>query len=413
MQLRPLELPSPERQERLLAGLGNLVRRRGPDALVAAPVLLPTNKYFPDAWSTTLRGIKRLIRRLMCYAELPDLRVSLRVYHREDAQEVSVDGQLVPTLESTAAAWFGGIDGDQCWFGLDIAQLDDPEQLVGTLCHEVAHAYRTYHALRVPTTDVEEALTDLTTIYLGFGVLTTNNAYRYRSSGQLQGAFATFRAGAATAGYLDAGEMSFLLAAQAAVRATSAKSLRVWTKELEVNQRELFELALTKLREDESLLEVLALPDRDAWPRGKSLEQILAPLDDEDEEEAEDDDDLDLTAEPDKRTRSAGRNTFRVLCHRGSRGAWIGSAVGFPFSIVAFGLTDGMLVPIMVLFVGGVAGFFAGTSYKYTVCSDPMCEAVIGDGDKTCPGCGARVRGIIARASDRLAAEEDLEDDGG
>jgi hypothetical protein len=53
-------------------------------------------------------------------------------------------------------------------FRVDQGQISEPEVLVGTL------------ATRWATPS--ERLTDLTTVYLGFGILTTNNAYRYHSS---------------------------------------------------------------------------------------------------------------------------------------------------------------------------------------------------------------------------------------
>ena len=273
-------------------------------------------------------------------------------------------GRLVPTLESTAAAWFGGIDGDSCWFGLNVDQLDDPEQLVGTLCHEVAHAYRAYHGLTVSSQDIEEALTDLTTVYLGFGVLTTNNTYRYRTSGHFQGAFVTFQTSASTGGYLDAGEMAFLLAIQAVVREPKAKTLKAWRRELETTQQELFDQALETLRRDE-LLEQLDLRDSDVRREPWNREELLKPLNDQ-EEGTTPHEDEDLTAEPEPRTRSAGANTFRVVNNRALRGALMGSGFGAVLGFPALMMSDGnvFVVPVVMGLCAGI-GILCATDGEY------------------------------------------------
>jgi hypothetical protein len=72
--------------------------------------------------------------------------------------------------------------------------------------HEVAHAYRSHHRLQVDDRDREELLTDLTTIYLGFGILSVNNSYRFRKSGSLEGSLAYTRWSTSSSGYLFAHE---------------------------------------------------------------------------------------------------------------------------------------------------------------------------------------------------------------
>jgi hypothetical protein len=57
----------------------------------------------------------------------------------------------------------------------------------------VVHAYREHHGLTVITPRTEEELTDLTTIYLGFGVLPLNASYISRSNGRIVGGWVTHR----------------------------------------------------------------------------------------------------------------------------------------------------------------------------------------------------------------------------
>ena len=66
-------------------------------------------------------------------------------------------------------------------FGVKDTELRDEQALIGTLGHEVAHAYRTHHGLVVASRDTEEQLTDLTTIYLGFGVFTLESSHQFKT----------------------------------------------------------------------------------------------------------------------------------------------------------------------------------------------------------------------------------------
>ena len=68
-----------------------------------------------------------------------------------------------------------------CLFGVDVEQLGDGLGVTATMAHEVAHAFRSRFGLALTDPeriDEEERLTDLTTIYLGAGVLTTNGIAR-------------------------------------------------------------------------------------------------------------------------------------------------------------------------------------------------------------------------------------------
>ncbi|HYO93975.1 MAG TPA: hypothetical protein VER33_05655 [Polyangiaceae bacterium] len=132
-----LELPVGEHQERLLSALGNLVRLRGFETFVCAPILLPRSEYFPERWERSVIGARRLLRRLMHYAGLGELEVRLASWRERPA----IAGQLTPRhTEGHAAAWFAGVHAGVCEFGLELDQLRHEESLIATLGHEVTHA---------------------------------------------------------------------------------------------------------------------------------------------------------------------------------------------------------------------------------------------------------------------------------
>jgi hypothetical protein len=246
-------LPDEVERAHLLDQLAELLRAEGGDTFLAGPLIAPTDKWFPDHWTPDAAGVERLIRRLLDYAELGALKLTLEIDRFSDAHgEVLSDGRAGG--HSGTAAWFAGIHDGVCSFGVDTHQLRDPVGLVGTLAHEVAHAYRSMYELVVPDHALEERLTDLTTIFLGFGVLTVNASQRFRSgSSGAGGSWYSHAEG----GYLSMQSMSYLLAAQVVARGEPTGAVQ---RLLAANQRACFKSACKDLGARDALLERLGLP---------------------------------------------------------------------------------------------------------------------------------------------------------
>lgn len=134
-------LPPPEERAWLSEELARLVLEVGAETLVAAPVLLPDDRTFPDRWQPDARGVYRLARRLMTYAGLAELDLSLDLDRfAEITTRIDQRGRAEVAGHSGTAAWFAGIHDRVSVFGVDLGQLDNPRVLAGTLAHEVAHA---------------------------------------------------------------------------------------------------------------------------------------------------------------------------------------------------------------------------------------------------------------------------------
>lgn len=212
----------------------------------------------------------------MQYAGLAQFEVELDFYSQ---QRVSPGIGTGPTRCSSAAAVFVGIVGNRCRFGINREQSQDAEHLVGVMSHEVAHAYRAHHRLVVPQADQEELLTDLTTVYLGFGILSTNNSFRYRSQGELHGSGVRTTWSTASTGYLPPQAFSFLLAAQLAVRDASFWKRRAVMKHLETDQAAYTKEAFRFLRrKGQDLAGTLGVPGGEHRGRPREREEILSLL---------------------------------------------------------------------------------------------------------------------------------------
>jgi len=391
-------LPDEERQGWLLGRLAELIERLGPAQLVASPILLPTDEFFPDEWTPDGAGVWRLARRLMRYAGLEELEAVIRV---ADATEIESDH---------AAALFHGIVDGECLYTVRVENLDDPMGLAAALSHEVAHAFRHHHGLVVDDEAEEEQLTDVTTVFLGFGVLTLNASYRYRAAGELIGTMTVTTWSHSSMGYLPPEELAFLLAVHAAVRELAGSAVREIKSALETNQAAYFLSDLRKLGDRrEEIVRRLRVPDRRLWPPAPGMEQLTGPIAGEPRVEGDASEEY-FTDEPPERMQAVGKPVFRVRKDRKAVGAFGGAVLGGLVSLALGAAFPGAGMGFYLLvFVTLIAvGLAVGVGFKYYVCSNMDCEHRLGAEDERCGFCGGTVSGTIAHASERLAAEEEL-----
>ena len=257
-----LQLPPSDVQAWVLHELRHLIARKGERPFLHNPLLLPTVQHFPDPWHGDVASLKALCVRLLGYAGLHGLDVGIQRFNgQESVNHVSLTGEA-QYRHHGAAAWFGGIRDGVVSFGCAERELTHAgEQLVGIMAHEVAHVYRCAHGLEVADRELEERLTDLTTIYLGFGIFTVNNTHRYRTSTVERGAKLFGRTSMYRAGYLPAETMSFAFAAQVLARDLGWWNMRRTLRWLEPNQRGYAKAALRALRPSERLRRRLLAKD--------------------------------------------------------------------------------------------------------------------------------------------------------
>lgn len=388
-----------EEREWLLARTAELIAAAGWQHYVSAPLLLPDERSFPDRWTPDVRGLRLLALRLLAYAQLEQLDVDIEVFQADRATELDAHGHEHVTGHQGAAAWFAGIEDGVCLFGCDVAQLEDPIGVVGAMAHEVAHAFRRFHGLEVDDRDLEERLTDLTTVYLGFGVISANAALRHRSAG-VGGSLFTHQWSRNQLGYLPAVAMSFALAMWWLVRGADPAGTKQIQRVLEVNQGTWFRESLGWLRKLPSgLASVLELPAKERWPKPLEPSMVAVrerPGEHADEDELEDEDEPEL----------AEGVVFRLLKRR----PWEQS----PGMLARIGgiAVSGWFTGTPALGVASTLGALAWLTWGATWtdrCSDPTCDHDLGESDTVCPGCRRQIAGSIKHRNERLAAEERLE----
>jgi hypothetical protein len=155
MQWEMGRLPPEADQVWLLGELARLVAAGGDRQLVRAPIRRATEQDFPDPWTGDLASMERLCRRMLRYAGIGKLEVRLQ-------SSAKVDGPVA----------FAGIAEGAARFVCSEQQVaEGGGELLGATAREVARAWRAVHGLGLQPPEREQLITEITAVYLGFGVL--------------------------------------------------------------------------------------------------------------------------------------------------------------------------------------------------------------------------------------------------
>jgi hypothetical protein len=404
-----LEPPAEEEREWLLDGLATLIRRHGYERLISCRILLPTDEDFPDEVPSGASGVRVLLLRLLWYAGMGQHRARLTVY--EERTFMEVDHRGVGHGGAGTAAWFAGIEGEICEFGVNAGELRlEREEVIGTLGHEVAHAFRYHHQLCVRDAEVEERLTDLTAVYLGFGTFLLNSSASFKTGGvSASGERLLYEK--RERGYLSPAQLAFLLATQVVVRGTGPRRLRAIADTLSANQRKLFDASCELLPATAELRERLCIPEPEQWPAWP--ERTPRPQDLQLEPTAEEaKDEADEAEQPLANAGPSGVISWDppgppVRRVEGSYAGLLGLGGSVaPWIVGAMGALEGLPL-IASSLLGGVVGVVIGRRLPSDSCS--ACRARLPRGAERCERChGTVVRGA---PPDPFADEDDDSDD--
>lgn len=376
-------------REWLTARMAELIERAGVEPYVAAPLVEASDRWFPDEWHPDDAGVARLAKRVFEYAQLADVEVETTL------AENGMERGIVVTHT----------DDKVVRLDVDPRHLGDPLALIAHLTSLAAVVFRVRNELEDANHEEERRLVDLTTIYLGFGILTTNAAYRFRKTGELRGYTAITEWSHAVQGALPAEMMAYALATQQIARGASAAELRAIKNQLETTQADVFEKA-TKQLDEERVVATLQLPPRTRWPERRELPPApklklprlwaSGPA---------------LPSATLKSTGFAGRNDGRVVLretHDRKIEMWV---VGIVISLVptiALAVNGHGGLAVLALGATWAIAIAAGSRWIYFKCSDSKCGGPLKATDSTCGRCGGHIAGDVLKGENRLDAEERL-----
>ncbi|MCC6360810.1 MAG: hypothetical protein IT450_18890 [Phycisphaerales bacterium] len=154
------------------------LHREFPDnVFTGSPMILPTDEFFPDAYTPTPDGAELMKDRVAGWMGIHPGRIRLEVTRLDPGVSlVNERGQALPG----AAGLFQGGD-----FFVNIAlcesQLQNPSHLVGTIAHEIAHERLMGEGRMTGHEFDNELLTDLTVVHMGLGIFLANSPRNWES----------------------------------------------------------------------------------------------------------------------------------------------------------------------------------------------------------------------------------------
>jgi hypothetical protein len=388
--------PSEEDCDWLLDQLALVLERLGPNLFLAGPILEPSSLFFPDVYETEAGAVRVVARRLFYWAGR-EMKIDVDMDHAPDPARNIHLWRLVghPVREGRLL--------------IEVGEVGRSEHLAGALAHVVSRAIRSAEELdRLRGTpyrgggeqtdeELEVQLATLTTVALGFGLLSLGAAERVHTGGGVEGNWHSYEVATERHGALAPEDLAFLLAVQLVVRDFAVKGVKRLATHVPANaQKHLLDWfnALTPRRNE--LIDQLHLPDPSVWPVETTPVEPPAPF------PLEPPADL---AHPEREKRNWRRPVFRVPEHRG-----VSVSVFTALFAVVAGTTFRLPPPLFVAFgvIAAAVGYLGGRRMRQDVCSDPGCRARISAGAERCEGCGGFIAGRIAHASQRLEAEERL-----
>lgn len=356
-------IPADQMRERdgLLDELARLISLVGYGDFLFGPIVLAEDQFFPDKWSADIRGARKVLGRLMTFARLGSIQTRLR--HDRDPTWETDDGDEYVPPHRDAAAWFAGANEFGAYlFGVRESQLESPLMLTGILAHETAHAWRFRRDIMNANSATEEGLTDLTTVFLGFGVLRASIA----SLGDTQ---------LRERGYLPMFSVCFSLGVQLALRNVAAER-RTVEGALPYDQRVMVsEIADLYSSDREALIDRLRLPPEAQWVRPRPVKQTPA------------------TSEQRPVSREI---VFRVRAPPFLEVGAISIVLSAAFA-AGLGVPWPLLAPLVITPIALVV--------KRDRCSGSDCGRVLRKSAAVCPACGGKIVGRIARMAERDEAE--------
>lgn len=184
-----------------------LIEEYGPETFARTKLILPTARYFPTDGETGHDLASRIFDQVKAYCGMRDWEVDLVGDDNPLAEDAALSLMMVAPQKHAVGTF--GVAGNRIQISYVPSLLKQPHRLIATFAHELAH-YLLATARSDPPCDEDEMefLTDLTAVYLGFGVFLANGRFRFESlnDGTRQG----WRLG--HMGYLPEADLIFALA---------------------------------------------------------------------------------------------------------------------------------------------------------------------------------------------------------
>jgi hypothetical protein len=226
---KPPKLPvSLEQQTWIESSFAHLTELFGKEWVMKAPLVLPTEQHFPRKWEASQAWAEFAFDRACQLMHVDRERIEL-VFEFDAVATLVKSGIRLERTRGAAGLYqkIKAEDGpSKALITIKRSLFDEPEKMVATMAHELAHVLLLGDGRIERDIEKMEELTDLMTVFSGFGILNANSAHVHRSGA---GGWSV-----SWMGYLTPAEYAYSLALFAWVRGEKNPS---WDRELSTNVR--------------------------------------------------------------------------------------------------------------------------------------------------------------------------------
>ena len=162
--------------DRSFVRLGQLL---GADRMLKGEVILPTPEHFPDPYDQSEESLKHMVGRVAAAMQVDARSFDVELFQ----SDYEVSRKLVPFFHGgspDASGFYFHAPEERQKIAVNAAEMKDPIALVATIAHEIGHIILLRPGLVQRDEQDMEPLTDLLTIFFGFGIFTANSAFRFK-----------------------------------------------------------------------------------------------------------------------------------------------------------------------------------------------------------------------------------------
>lgn len=145
------------------------------DSLLHQPTKTPSHSFLPTRYAGTRDDAKQVFCKVCGQMDVNPDQLELKFYHRQGYAKVVKRGG------DQAAGLYDRDETGRIVIWLEESQLDDPTSIISTCAHELAHVRLLADRPELIDEPDHEHLTDLLTIFAGFGVFMANSSRQDRS----------------------------------------------------------------------------------------------------------------------------------------------------------------------------------------------------------------------------------------
>ena len=161
-------------------GFNRLSRMLGRQRMTEAKVILPDAEHFPDQYDKNAKAAEKMFCRICDYMKVNRSLVDLEIFPDTMAELSKILPYWKGSHDGCAGVYFHPEDeSKKMVVAIRHSQLEDPLSLVATLAHELGHVILLGGGVMEHSVKDMEPMTDLLTVFLGFGIFNANCAARF------------------------------------------------------------------------------------------------------------------------------------------------------------------------------------------------------------------------------------------